>query len=98
MNQAIMIGQVVDEPKVFSGKGQYIVNFTLAIDEGTWDGTPHTAYVDFVHYRKSDKLYYGPGDKLCIEGQLTTSSFEDKKGNKQYKTKVKVNKLTKIDK
>ena len=38
--------------------------------------------------------YCHKGDLIGVKGQLQSSSFEDKEGNKRYKTDVRVDKLT----
>lgn len=86
MNKVILVGRVGNEPETRNtSSGKTVTNFSLATDEGK-DKTEWHSIVAWND--KFAEQCVGKGDQLAIEGRLQTRSWEDKEGNKRYKTEV----------
>lgn len=78
--------------------GKAVLNFSVAVtdrrlnrDTGEWEDVP--CYVDCVMFGKraeSVARYLVKGTKVCIDGKLRYSSWEDKNGQKRTKLEVAV--------
>lgn len=100
LNNVVLVGRLVADPELKEvGKEGHVVNFTVAVarsyknSEGEYD-------TDFIQCNVWNEIaenmskYCHKGDLIGVKGQLQSSSFEDKEGNKRYKTDVRVDKLT----
>lgn len=77
-----------------------VINLSLAINERikTKDGSvkDKTEWVNVVAFGGTAELiakHCKKGDQLGVMGSISTSSYEDKDGKKQYSTKVQVQKV-----
>ena len=100
LNNVVLVGRLVADPELKEvGKDGKVVNFTLAVArsyknaEGEYD-------TDFIQCNVWNQIaenmseYCHKGDLVGVKGQLQSSSYEDKDGNKRYKTDVRVDKVT----
>lgn len=100
LNNVILLGRLTADPELKEiGKEGKVVNFTLAVGrkfknaEGEYD-------TDFIQCNIWNKLaenmseYCHKGDLIAVEGALQTSTYEDKEGQKRYKTEVRVDNVT----
>ena len=99
LNNVVLLGRLVADPELKEvGKEGKVINFTIAVPrryknaEGEYD-------TDFIQCNVWNKIaenmkeYCGKGDLITVEGQLQSSSYEDKEGNKRFKTDVKVDNI-----
>jgi len=96
INKVILIGNIGQDPEIRRlESGMQVANFSLATSEIYKDkqGNKQTntewhniqiwgSLADVV------ERYVKKGDKLYLEGKIKTSSWEDKEGNKKYKTDI----------
>jgi len=101
VNRVQLLGNVGKAPEVRETKGGNIANITLATSEKYTDKSgqkqENTEWHNLVVYGKlADvvKKYVNKGDKLYVEGSITTRKWEDKEGNTRYTTEIKVRDLT----
>ena len=100
LNNVVLVGRLVADPELKEvGKEGKVVNFTIAVArsyknaEGEYD-------TDFIQCNVWNNIaenmneYCHKGDLLGVKGQLQSSSYDDKDGNKRFKTDVRVDKLT----
>ena len=100
LNNVVLVGRLVADPELKEvGKEGKVVNFTVAVArsyknaEGEYD-------TDFIQCNVWNQIaenmseYCHKGDLIGVKGQLQSSSYDDKEGNKRYKTDVRVDKLT----
>lgn len=100
LNSVILVGRLTADPEIKEvGKDGKVVNFSLAVprsyknSEGEYD-------TDFIqcnvwnNIAENMKEYCKKGDLIAVKGVLQSSSYEDKEGNKKYKTDVRVDKVT----
>ena len=98
LNKVMLIGNVGNEPEVrYVEQGVAVGSFRLATTERGYtlqNGTQvpeRTEWHNVVVWRKlaeTVEKYVHKGDKLYIEGQLRTRSWDDRNGVKRYTTEV----------
>ena len=97
MNKVFIVGNLGQDPELKYGKsGTAILNIGVATtssykDKQTDEWKETTEWHQIVIFGKraeSVAQYLKKGDKIVVEGKLQTSSWEDKDGNKRYKTEI----------
>ena len=102
VNKVTLLGNLGKDPEVkYTPGGMAVAKFSLATGErrkdkdGNWQD--HTEWHNLVAFGKTAEVaaeYLKKGKQVFIEGQLRTSSWDDKEsGAKRYKTEVIVNEL-----
>lgn len=95
-NKVILIGNVGVDPEVVTFEnGGKLAKLSLATSE-TYKNKDGEKMTDtqwhnvVVRGKTADivEQYVKKGDKLLVEGKLTTRSYEDRDGNKRYVTEV----------
>jgi single-strand DNA-binding protein len=105
VNKVTLLGNLGKDPEIkFLPSGQAVANFGLATSDrykdkaGEWQD--RTEWHNVVAYGRTAEIvrdYVKKGNKLYIEGRLTTRSWDDKDtGKKVYRTEVVVNDLVLI--
>ena len=94
-NKAILIGNLTKDPELrYTPQGTAVVNITLAINRKYKSGEEtkeDVAFVPVVLWGKTAEIvnqYCKKGSPLLVEGRIQTRSYENKDGQKQYKTEV----------
>ncbi len=99
LNNVVLVGRLTADPELKEvGEGK-VGNFTVACPRSykNADGEYETDFINCNVWNKvaeNMKEYCHKGDVIGVKGSLQTSSYEDKEGNKKYKTDVRVDKLT----
>jgi single-strand DNA-binding protein len=99
MNYVILIGRLTNDVEVKEVGENKVVNFTLAVQR-TYKNKDGENEADFINCSvwgttaENLKNYCSKGSQVAVKGQLVTSSYEDKDGNKRYKTEVRVDHIT----
>lgn len=102
INKAILIGNVGKDPeiKTFEG-GNSVASFSLATSESYKDRNGQkqqkTEWHNISIWGKLVDVverYVKKGDRLYLEGKITTRQWEDKEGNKRYTTEIICNQMT----
>ncbi|MBO7472127.1 MAG: single-stranded DNA-binding protein [Bacteroidaceae bacterium] len=98
MNKVMLIGNVGKEPEVkYVDAGVCVASVRLATTERGYtlqNGTEvpdRTEWHNVVLWRKLAEVvekYVHTGDKLFIEGQIHTRSYDDQNGIKRYVTEI----------
>ena len=101
VNRVILLGNIGKDPEVRETKAGNIVNLTMATSEKYTDKSgqkqENTEWHNLVVFGKLADVvakYVKKGDKLYVEGSITTRKWEDKEGNTRYNTEIKVRDLT----
>jgi len=101
VNKVILLGNVGKDPEVRETKAGNIVNLVMATSEKYTDKSgqkqENTEWHNLVVFGKLADVvskYVKKGDKLYVEGSITTRKWEDKEGNTRYNTEIKVRDLT----
>ena len=98
MNKVMLIGNVGKEPEVkYVDAGVCVASVTLATTERAYklqNGTEvpeRTEWHNIILWRGLAEVvekYVHKGDKLFIEGQIRTRSYEDRNGIRRYVTEI----------
>jgi single-strand DNA-binding protein len=103
VNKVILLGNVGKDPEIrATAGGMTIANFSIATTDRIKgaDGqyTDKTEWHNLVAFQRTAEIvrdYVKKGNKLYIEGRLSTSSWDDKTtGQKKYKTEIIVSDLS----
>ena len=100
LNNVVLVGRLTADPELKEiGKDGKVVNFSLAVQRNykNADGEYETDFIQcsvWNNIAENMKEYVKKGDLIGVKGVLQSSSFEDKEGNKRYKTEVRAEKIT----
>lgn len=96
LNRVMLLGNLGADPELrMTGGGQPVLNLRLATTETYLDKNKerqertewHTVTLWGKRGESLSKILR-KGDRILVEGGLRTSSWDDKDGNKRYKTEV----------
>ncbi len=103
INKVTLLGNIGKDPEIkFLPSGQAVANFGIATtdrikDKASNDWQERTEWHNITAYGRTAEIvrdYVKKGNKLYIEGRLTTRSWDDKEtGKKVYRTEIVVNDL-----
>jgi single-strand DNA-binding protein len=101
VNKVILIGNLGKDPELrYTPGGQAVATFSLATTERYNDRNgqrqDRTEWHNIVAWGKLGELvnqYLKKGRSAYIEGRITTRSWDDKDGNKRYKTEIVANQV-----
>jgi single-strand DNA-binding protein len=96
VNKVILIGNLGKDPELrYTPAGQPVATFSLATTERWTDKSgqrqDRTEWHNIVAWGKLGELvnqYLKKGRSAYIEGRISTRSWDDKDGNKRYKTEI----------
>ncbi len=96
LNRVMLLGNLGADPELRSTSGgQAVLKFRLATSESYLDRNrtrqERTEWHNVVVWGKRAEALakiLNKGSRLFVEGSLRTSSYEDREGNKRYKTEV----------
>ena len=103
VNKVTLLGNLGKDPEVkFLPSGQAVANFSIATtdrvkDKASDQWQERTEWHNITAYGRTAEIvrdYVKKGNKLYIEGRLTTRSWDDKETNKKvYRTEIVINDL-----
>jgi single-strand DNA-binding protein len=101
VNKVLLLGNVGADPELkMTQGGTSVLKIRLATTEryqdknGVWqDRTDFHSIVVWGKRAESLHKILAKGSQIFVEGGLKTSSYEDRDGNKRYKTEVTANKV-----
>ncbi|MBD3321925.1 MAG: single-stranded DNA-binding protein [Chitinivibrionales bacterium] len=96
VNKAILIGNLGKDPELkYTPSGQAVCSFPLATSERFTDKSgqkrERTEWHNIVAWNKLAELanqYLQKGRSAYIDGRIATRSWDDRDGNKRFKTEV----------
>jgi single-strand DNA-binding protein len=99
LNRVMLLGNLGADPELrVTGSGQSVLKLRLATTESYLDRNrvrqERTDWHNVVVWGKRAEALariLGKGSKLFVEGGSRTSSYEDREGNKRYRTEVVAN-------
>ena len=100
LNKVTLIGNLGQDPEVkYMQSGDAVASFSLATSESWKDKTSgeqveKTEWHRCVAWRKLGEIvgqYAKKGQKLYVDGRLTTRKWTDKGGQERYTTEIQVN-------
>lgn len=101
LNRVMLLGNLGADPELRSTSGgQAVLKFRLATSESYLDRNKtrqeRTEWHNVVVWGKRAEglaKILNKGSRLFVEGSLRTSSYEDRDGNKRYKTEINANNI-----
>ena len=91
LNMAIIAGRLTRDPELrTTTSGISVTSFTVAVDRGYGDNK-QTDFIDCIAWRdRADFVskYFRKGMAICVTGEITTRSYEDKDKNKRKATEI----------
>jgi len=105
-NKVQLIGRLGQDPEIINfADGNKMAKFSLATDDSYKDKDGNKVERTDWHnivikggLVKVVESYVNKGQEIAVEGKLTTRSWEDKEGKKQYITEVVCNELLMLSK
>ena len=103
VNKVILVGNLGKDPEMrYTPNGVPVCSFPMATsdsykDRNSGERVTQTEWHNIVIYGKLVDIvekYVKKGDKLYIEGSITTRKWQDKEGNDRYNTEVKAFNMT----
>jgi single-strand DNA-binding protein len=99
LNRVMLLGNLGADPELrFTQGGQAVLNLRLATTESYLDKDKvrreRTDWHNVVVWGKRGEALgkiLSKGSTIFVEGSLRTSSYDDKEGNKRYKTEINAN-------
>ena len=99
LNRVMLLGNLGADPELrFTQAGQAVLNIRLATTERYMDREKNwqerTDWHNVVVWGKRGEAlakFLAKGSSLFVEGSLRTSSYDDREGNKRYKTEIIAN-------
>lgn len=93
MNRVALIGRLTKDPELRTTQsGTSVCSFNLAVNRRVQtSGQPDADFISCVAWGKSaDNMttYLHKGSLIGVEGRIQTSSYDNKKGERVYKTHV----------
>ena len=91
MNRAIIIGNLTRDIELrFTNTGKEVANFTVAVTR-TFSKDKETDFINCVAWGKTAEnmaKYLSKGSKVAVEGRIQVSNYDNKEGQKVYKTEI----------
>lgn len=103
MNKVILVGRLVRDPELRqTTSGASVCRFTVAVDRRFkgQDGERKADFIDCIAWRQGAEFvsrYFSKGRRIGIVGSIQTSTWEDKQGQRQYRTEVSVDETYFVD-
>lgn len=101
LNSFNCTGRLTRDPQArATPSGQSICNFTIAISEKYKD-KERTTYLDCEAWGRVGEViaeYQSKGDQVGLSGSLQLDQWDDKDGNKRSKIKLRVERMTMLQK
>lgn len=95
INKAVLIGRLTRSIEIRkTPSGTSVCDFTLAVNRNKQvEGQPDADFIGCIAWNKTADLmfqYLHKGSLIAVEGRIQTSSYDNKKGERVYKTHVVV--------
>lgn len=89
MNRVILMGRLTRDPEAsVASSGNFVYRTRLAIPRRK---AGESDFVDCSAFGKTGEFlekYFKKGDKICVEGSISSGSYTNREGNKVYYTGV----------
>lgn len=106
INKVILIGRLTRDPELkATNSGTNFCRFSLASNRSIYNKTSNESrdevgFFDCIAWGKSAEIihkYLGKGRRICVEGTLRWSSWENSEGKKQSKVEIQVESFQFLD-
>lgn len=105
INKAILLGRVGKDPEFKSGNGGNVARFSLATseswkDKNTGEKKENTEWHNIIAFEPLANVvrdWVKKGDKLYIEGKITTNKWTDQQGIERHSTSIQAQTLKMLE-
>ena len=91
MNKVLLTGRLTKDPELrYTQQGTEVASCTVAINSN-YGEKKQVDYINITAWGNLGKFlnkYYTKGQAIAVVGRLKNNNYEDKNGNKKYKTEV----------
>ena len=99
LNQAVLIGRIVQEPELKDTEKGAVSHITLAVPRTykNVDGEYETDFISCTLWKgvaENTVEYCKKGDLVGVKGRIQSNNYEDHDGNKHYCVDIVVDKVT----
>lgn len=99
MNNVILMGRLAKDPDLkYSGEGKAFCNLTIAVSKEF--GKEGADFINCVAFSKTAETigkFFRKGKPILVQGRLQVSSYDNKNGEKVWRTDVIIDKFNFID-
>lgn len=97
MNRVILVGRLARDPELrTTGTGKSVTSFTVAVDRrvnrnNQNSNQPTADFINCVAWDRQGEVinqYFRKGNRIALEGRLSTRSYDAQDGSKRYVTEV----------
>lgn len=99
LNQAVLVGRIVQEPELNKTDKGNLTHITLAVPRSfkNVNGEYETDFINCTLWQavaENTVEYCKKGDLVGVKGRIQSNNYEDKDGNKKYTVEVIAEKVT----
>lgn len=104
LNKCVFYGTLARDAEIKAAGSSDVVHFQLAVNERFKAGNEWKERVEWVPFSwwgpraKAVMRFLVKGKSILVEGSFTTRSWEDKEGNKQYRSDIRVTNVVLVGK
>lgn len=93
MNRAVLVGRLTRDPELrYTQSGIAVANFTIAVNRRfAREGEQSADFIPVIVWQKAAEnvaKYLSKGSQVAVEGRIQTSSYDNKEGQKVYRTEI----------
>jgi len=93
MNRAVLVGRLTKDPELrYTQSGIAVANFTIAVNRRfAKDGDQSADFIPVIVWQKAAEnvaKYLNKGSQVAVEGRIQTSSYDNKDGQRVFRTDV----------
>lgn len=93
MNRAVLVGRLTKDPELrYTQTGIAVANFTIAVNRRfAKEGEQGADFIPVIVWQKAAEnvaKYLSKGSQVAVEGRIQTSSYDNKEGQRVFRTEV----------
>ncbi len=93
MNRAVLVGRLTKDPELrYTQSGIAVAGFTVAVNRRfSREGEASADFIPVTVWQKPAEnvaKYLSKGSQVAVDGRIQTSSYENKEGQRVYKTEI----------
>jgi len=93
MNRAVLVGRLTKDPELrYTQSGIAVANFTIAVNRRfAREGEQSADFIPVIVWQKAAEnvaKYLSKGSQVAVEGRIQTSSYDNKDGQRVFRTEI----------
>lgn len=99
MNKAVLVGRLTKDPELrYTQSGRAVATFMLAVNRiYAREGEQSADFIPVSAWQKTAEnvaKYLSKGSQVAVSGRIQTSSYDNKEGQRVYKTEIVADQVT----